>query len=144
MTVFLLFSYKACLTLLQPCGLKPARVLCPWDFPGKNAGLGCHFLLQGIFPTQGSKLHLLHWQVDSLPLSHQGRAFTVLCAKSLQSCSTLSDPVDCSPPGSSVHGILQARILEWVAISFSRGSSQPRDRTHVSCISCIVRHMPYH
>ena len=44
-----------------------------------------------------------------------------------QSCLTLCDPVDCSPPGSSVHGILQARILGWVAISFSRGSSQPRD-----------------
>ena len=49
--------------------------------------------------------------------------------------STLCDPMDCSPPGSSVHGILQARILEWVAISFSRGSSQPRDRTQVSCIA---------
>ena len=46
-----------------------------------------------------------------------------MCAKSLQSCPTLCDPVDCSPPGSSIHGILQARILEWVAISFSRGSS---------------------
>ena len=45
------------------------------------------------------------------------------------------DPVDCSPPGSSVHGISQARILEWVAISFSRGSSQPRDQTQVSCIA---------
>ena len=51
-----------------------------------------------------------------------------------QSCPTLSDPMDCSPPGSSVHGILQARILEWVAISFSRGSSQPRDWTQVSRI----------
>ena len=51
-----------------------------------------------------------------------------------QSCPTLGDPVDCSQPGSSVQGILQARILEWVAISFSRGSSRPRDRTHVSCI----------
>ena len=48
-------------------------------------------------------------------------------AKLLQSCLTLCDPVDCSPPGSSVHGILQARILEWVAISFSRISSRPRD-----------------
>ena len=46
-----------------------------------------------------------------------------------QSCSTLCDPMDCGPPGSSVHRILQARILEWVAISFSRGSSQPRDQT---------------
>ena len=51
-----------------------------------------------------------------------------------QSCPTLCDPVDCSPPGFSVHGILQARILAWVTISFSRGSSQPRDRTWVSCI----------
>ena len=52
-----------------------------------------------------------------------------------QSCPTLCDPMDCSPPGSSVHGILQARILEWVAISFSRGSSLPRDQTRVSCIA---------
>ena len=51
---------------------------------------------------------------------------------------TLFDPMDCSPPGSSVHGISQARILEWVAIPFSRGSSQPRDRTHVSCVSRIA------
>ena len=51
-----------------------------------------------------------------------------------QSCPTLCDPVDCSPLGSSVHGILQARVLEWVAISFSRGSSPPRDRTQVSRI----------
>ena len=53
----------------------------------------------------------------------------------LQSCPTLCDPMDCSPPGSSVQGILQARILEWVALPSSRGSSSPRDRT---CISCIV------
>ena len=52
-----------------------------------------------------------------------------------QSCPTLCDPVDCSPPGSSVHRILQARILEWVAISFSRGSSQLRDWTRVSCMA---------
>ena len=44
-----------------------------------------------------------------------------------QSCPTLSDPMDCSPPGSSVHGVVQARVLEWGAISFSRGSSPPRD-----------------
>ena len=52
-----------------------------------------------------------------------------------QSCLTTSDPMDCSPPGSSVHGILQAGILEWVAIPFSRGSSQPGDRTQISCIA---------
>ena len=51
-----------------------------------------------------------------------------------QSCLTLCDPMECSPPGSSVHGIFQARILEWVAISFSSSSSQIRDRTHVSCL----------
>ena len=52
-----------------------------------------------------------------------------------QSCLTLCNPMDCSPPGSSVHGIFQARILEWIAISFSRESSQPRDQTWVSCIA---------
>ena len=52
-----------------------------------------------------------------------------------QSCPTLCDPLDCSPPGSSVHGILQARILEWVAMPFSRGSSQPRDQTQISYIA---------
>ena len=50
-----------------------------------------------------------------------------------QSCLTLCDPMDCSPPGSSVHGTLQARILEWVSIPFSRGSSQSKDRTQASC-----------
>ena len=52
----------------------------------------------------------------------------------VQSCPTLCGPMNCSLPGSSIHGIFQARILEWVAIAFSRGSSQPRDRTRVSCI----------
>ena len=51
-----------------------------------------------------------------------------------QSCPTLCDPMDCSLPGSSVHGIFQARVLEWIAISFSRGSARPRDRTQVSCM----------
>ena len=56
-----------------------------------------------------------------------------VCVLVAQSCPTLCDPVDCNLPGSSVHEIFQARILEWVAISFSKGSSQPRDRTRVSC-----------
>ena len=64
--------------------------------------------------------------------------YMCMCAKSLQSYPTLSDPMDCSPPGSSIHGILQARILEWIDISSSRGSSRPSDRTQVSCISCIA------
>ena len=58
-----------------------------------------------------------------------------MSAKSIQLCPTLCDPMDCSPPGPSVHRILQARILEWVAISFSRWSSWPRDGTWVSCIA---------
>ena len=65
-------------------------------------------------------------------------------AKSLQSCRTLCDPKDCSPPGSSVHGILQARILEWVVMPSSRVSSWPRDRTCVSCSSCITGRFFYH
>ena len=68
-------SYSVMSTSLQPYGLQPPRLLCPWNSPGKNPGVGFHFLLQRIFPTQGlnpSLLHLLHWQVDSLPLSHPG------------------------------------------------------------------------
>ena len=51
----------------NPHGLQPTRLLCPWNFPSKNTEVGCHFLFQGIFPTQGWNLHLLHWQADSLP-----------------------------------------------------------------------------
>ena len=68
-------SYSVMSHSLQPHGLYPGRLLCPWDSPGKNAGIDCHFLLQGIFPTQGLSPHLwclLHYQVDSLPLSHLG------------------------------------------------------------------------
>ena len=65
-------------------------------------------------------------------------------AKSLQSCLTLWDPMDCTLPGFSVHEILQARILEWIAMSSSRGSSQPRNPTCVSNISCFGRHILYH
>ena len=68
----------------------------------------------------------------------------VLCAKSLQSCPTLCKPMDCNLPGSSVHGILQAWILEWVAMPFSRGSSQPRDWTHISWASCFGSRVLYH
>ena len=71
----------------------PTRLPCPWDSPGKNTGVGCHCLLQCM-------------KVKS------EREVTQLCP-------TPSDPMDCSPPGSSVHGICQARVLEWVAIAFS-------------------------
>ena len=65
----------------------------------------------------------------------------VWCA---QSCPTLYDPLDCSPWGFSVHGIFQTRILEWVAISSSRGSAQPRNQTQVSCVSYISWQILYH
>ena len=135
---------------LQPHGLQLARLLCPWDFPGKNTGVGCHFLLQGTFPIQVSNPHLLcllHWLFTTGPPGRPFREIPPLkrvvslerkavfsglslyllyhlttataAAKSLQSCPTLCDPIDGSPPGSPVPGILQARILEWVAIFFS-------------------------
>ena len=64
-----------CDRLLQPYGLQSAMLLCPWDFPGKNTGASCHFLLQGICLIQGANsclLHLLHWQANSISLSHRG------------------------------------------------------------------------
>ena len=87
-------SLQSCPTL-RPQRRQPTRLPCPWDSPGKNTGVGCHFLPQGM-------------KVKS------EREVT-------QSCLTLSDPMDCSPPGSSVHGIFQARVLEWGAIAFSGG-----------------------
>ena len=72
--LLILFSHFSHVQLfLRLHGLmEPARLLCPWDFQGKNTGVGIHSLLQGIFPAQGSNLGLLHWQADSLLLSHQG------------------------------------------------------------------------
>ena len=68
----LLFSPSFVSNSLWSHGLYPTRLLCPWDFPGKNTGVGNNFLLQGIFPTQGLNLHPLHWEADTLPLSYQG------------------------------------------------------------------------
>ena len=78
---------------MQPHRRQPIRLSRPWDSPGKNTGEGCHFLLQCMKVKSQSEV--------------------------AQSCPTLSDPMDCSPPGSSIHGILQARVLEWGAIAFS-------------------------
>ena len=88
------------------------------------ADASCHVLADGTYPA-------------SLPCA-------CIHAKSLQLCPTLCNPKDCSLPGSSVRGILQARMLEWVAISSSRGSSPSRDRAHTSCGSCIGRRVRYH
>ena len=68
--------------LFGPFGLWPTRLLCPWDVLGKSTGVGCHFLLQGIFPSQGSNPHLLcllHWQVDSLPTEPSGKPLNTKC-----------------------------------------------------------------
>ena len=78
---------------VQPQRWQPTRLHHPWDSPGKNTGVGCHFLLKCIKMKSESEV--------------------------AQSCPTLSDPMDWSLPGSSVHGIFQARVLEWVAIAFS-------------------------
>ena len=84
-------SLSLCPTL-QPHRPQPTRLPCPWDSPGKNTGVGCHFLLQCMKVKSESEV--------------------------VQSCLTLSDPMDCSLPGSSIHGIFQARVLEWGAIAF--------------------------
>ena len=78
---------------VRPHRRKPTRPLRPWDSPGKNTGVGCHFLLQCVNVKSESEV--------------------------TQLCLTLSDPMDCSLPGFSVHGIFQARVLEWGAIAFS-------------------------
>ena len=77
----------------RPHRRQPTRLPRPWDSPGKNSGVGCHFLLQCMKVKSESEV--------------------------AQSCPTLSNPMDCSLPGSSIHGIFQARVLEWVAIAFS-------------------------
>ena len=78
---------------LRPHRQQPTRIRRPWDSPGKNTGVGCHFLLQRMKVKSESEV--------------------------AQSCPTLWDPMDCSPPGSSVHGIFQARVLEWGAIALA-------------------------
>ena len=116
------------MTLCDPMGCSPPGSSVQGDFPRKNTEMDCRFLLQGIFPPQGSNLHLLHWQVDSLLSSHLGSPFSAV-SDSLRPHGLYS--LRSSP----VHVIFQARVLEWVAISFSRGSSKPRDWTWVFCIA---------
>ena len=94
---------------VQPHRRQPTRLPHPWDSPGKNTGVGCHFLLQCMKGKSESEV--------------------------AQLCPTLCDPMDCSPLGSSVHGILQARTLEWVALPFSRDSCWPRYWTGASCVA---------
>ena len=97
--------------------------------------LGKPFLLQFSFPHRlyTFQLHNSEWQYSGSP--------PLILLSVAKSCLTLCNPVDCSPSGSSVHGISQARILEWVAISCATGSSRSRDQT---CISSIGRWILYH
>ena len=81
---------QSCPTLVWPHIWQPTRLPCPWDSPGKNTGVGCHFLLQCMKVKSESEV--------------------------AQLCPTLCDPMDCSLPGSSIHGSFQARVLEWGAI----------------------------
>ena len=89
--------------------------------------------LELLIPPYFSKADIFYQLIPFLPV-----VCVCICTKSLQSCLIFCDPMDCSPPGSSVHGILQARILEWIAIPFSRGSFWPRDWTCVSWGCCTA------
>ena len=112
----------------------------PWDSPGKNTVLSCHFLLQGNLPNPRIEPWSPTLQANALTSEPPGKLLNISTLSEVkwseftQWCPALCDPMDCSLPGSPLHGILQARVLEWVAISFSRGSSWPRDRTRVSSI----------
>ena len=99
-------SLQSCPTLCNPIDGSPPGSPCPWDSPGKNTGVGCYFLLQ------------------CMKVKTESEVF--------QLCPTLCDPMDCSLPGPSIHGIFQARVLEWVAIPFSQG----RTATAKSLQSC--------
>ena len=86
----------------RPSRLQPAKLLCPWDSPDKNTGVGCCALLQGIFLTQEfntGPLHLLLRRVGSLTLAPPGITHILCCCSISQSCPTLCDPMDCSTPG---------------------------------------------
>ena len=89
-------------------------------------------------------LELQNFLSDKPRTSHKIYLTLGAGAKFLQSCPTLCDTMDHSPPGTSVHGILQAKILAWVAMPFSRGPSQPRDRTRISYVSRFGRQFLYH
>ena len=117
---------------MRPNGWQPTRLPRPWDSPGKNTGVGCHFLLQYYFLDLDKQILKFIWKskgpkiawIFFLNIETNNKALVIktaaaAAAKSLQSCLTLCDPIDSSPPGSPVPGILQARTLEWVAISFS-------------------------
>ena len=100
---------------------------------GKHLPLTANILLK--FYVFLALEHFLYWYTMIDPYCWKDKMCVCVCVLFTQLRLTLCDPMNCSPPGSSVHGIFQARILEWVAIPFSRGFSQPRDQTHISHIA---------
>ena len=141
-----------CAPLLVTLWTVTLQVLLPMELSRQENWSELLFPCPGMVPSQGLNpclLHLLHWQADFFftaratweaqkgsesATKNKTWSFTSSESEVAQSYLTLCDPMDCSLPGSSVHGIFQARILEWVAISFSRGSFRPKDRTQVSRI----------
>ena len=105
-------SLQSCPTLCDPIDGSPPGPPSPWDSPGKNTGMDCHFLLQ-----------CMKVKIES---------------EVAQSCLTLNDPMDCSLPGSSILGIFQARILEWVAIAFSIHSYKTLLKCRLSTVSHLL------
>ena len=97
---------------VRPRRGQPTRLLCPWDSPGKNTGVGYHFLLQCMKVKSESEV--------------------------AQSCPILSNPMDWSLPGSSIHGIFQARVLEWGAIAFSKGLKQGYSESLFLGVCCFL------
>ena len=159
---------QSCPTLSDPMDcMQPTRLLHPWDFPGKSTGVGCHCLLQlcpccccyvALVVSNSVRPH--RWQSARLPHPWDspgkntgvGCHFLLQCMKMrienevAQSCPTLRNPVDCSLPGSSVHGILQARVLEWGAIAFSGNSSiyTLKSKIHLLSISINCQFTSFH
>ena len=154
----------ACLVIfdpLQPHGLQPTRFLCPWDFPGKDTGVGCHFLLQGICLTQGSNsslLHFLHWQVDSLPLSNLespfSSAFSTHCELANCECDfhflgllygegngtplqyfCLETPMDGGAWQAAVHGMARVGRLSDFTFTFHFHALEKEMATHSSVLA---------
>ena len=102
---------------VRPQRRKPARLPRPWDSAGKNTGVGCHFLLQCMKVKSESEV--------------------------AQSCPTLRDPMDCSLPGFSIHGIFQARVLEWGAIAFSESDFGAPQNKVSHCFHCFPIYLPW-
>ena len=143
-------------------GLYPARLLCPWISSGKNTGVGCHFLLQDFFPTQGSNpclLCLLHWQESSLPLVPPGKPKILIMGANCTTSGNLKEP----DKHGHVPGLRHAFIRNWCPCGIWRllffespskdigdvmhvigTHCRSRDQTHVSYVSCIGRWVLYH